>query len=358
MGKLVEMLWDCEYCGNKGIGGSVRVCPHCGKTRNESTKFYMPSQITYVDNADSINRNEDWLCEYCNSYNSASATECVCCGSPRDTHNGYSKVRHQQTLKQNQNNIAMQNLQNSGFANNMYSTNKKNKNRWIALGIAALLILALIVGLALPKNKAATVMEKRWERAINIEEYKLVEDSSWSLPSDYVALLRTAEEIHHYNTVLDHYETITETKSREVLDGYETYYTYEDLGNGYAEEVEHQRPVYRTEYYEESHQEPIYLEIPEYKTKYYYTIMKWEYGRTEKSSGNDNTPYWPDLNLKEGVERQGEKVEKYYVVLSTKNGKRKEKEYEVGTLELWDRLKVGKGVKVKINGSRILEIID
>ena len=37
-------------------------------------------------------------------------------------------------------------------------------------------------------------------------------------------------------------------RSRRVQDGYETYYTYKDLGNGAYEQIENQRPVYKTEY--------------------------------------------------------------------------------------------------------------
>ena len=87
MGRLIENLWDCPYCSTKGIGGSRRECPNCGKPRGETTRFYMPSEITYVseEKASKINRNPDWLCEFCGSLNSDSDSTCKSCGSTRTT---------------------------------------------------------------------------------------------------------------------------------------------------------------------------------------------------------------------------------------------------------------------------------
>ncbi len=58
--------------------------------------------------------------------------------------------------------------------------------------------------------------------------------------------------------VIDHYETVEVQRSRRVLDHYETYYTYEDNGTGSFVEKEHTRPVYKTEYYTETIQQPVY----------------------------------------------------------------------------------------------------
>ena len=63
--------------------------------------------------------------------------------------------------------------------------------------------------------------------------------------------------------VLDHYETVEVQRSRLVLDHYETSYTYEDDGLGHFIEVPHELPVYRTEYYTETVQQPIYRRFDE-----------------------------------------------------------------------------------------------
>jgi hypothetical protein len=46
-------------------------------------------------------------------------------------------------------------------------------------------------------------------------------------------------------------------------------YRYDDNGNGTFSEVAHERPVYTTEYYTETVQQPGYAQVPRYQTKYY-----------------------------------------------------------------------------------------
>lgn len=100
-------------------------------------------------------------------------------------------------------------------------------------------------------------------------------------------------ELKGYVSVIDHYRTVTETKSRQVIDHYETNYTYSDNGNGTFTEHSSQTPVYRTEYYEETHEEPVYRQDPVYATKYYYEIERWlNSGRNYPSSGDNHEPYW------------------------------------------------------------------
>ena len=83
MGKLIMGYWDCNYCMGKGILGSVRKCPSCGKSRDINTTFYMKTEKEYIDEetAKTINRNPDWICSYCSSLNSDSFTSCKSCGA-------------------------------------------------------------------------------------------------------------------------------------------------------------------------------------------------------------------------------------------------------------------------------------
>lgn len=70
------------------------------------------------------------------------------------------------------------------------------------------------------------------------------------------------EKQPEYETVIDHYETIEVRRSRQVIDHYETYYTYEDNGEGTFREEAHERPVYTTEYYTETVEQPVYKQVP------------------------------------------------------------------------------------------------
>ena len=86
MGRIIEGLWDCPYCGTKGNRGSVRECPCCGKPRGNDTKFYLPKEKNYLsdEEANKISKEPDWLCSFCDSYNSATTTVCHECGHTRD----------------------------------------------------------------------------------------------------------------------------------------------------------------------------------------------------------------------------------------------------------------------------------
>lgn len=71
-----------------------------------------------------------------------------------------------------------------------------------------------------PKIKNVTIDDLNWERTIDIEEVVTHNESDWSLPDD-ARLQYTKSEIQSYKDVLDHYETVTETKTRSVIDHYE-----------------------------------------------------------------------------------------------------------------------------------------
>ena len=64
----------------------------------------------------------------------------------------------------------------------------------------------------------------------------------------------SSDSEYYYESVLDHYESVEVQRSRQVYDHDE--YTYVDNGDGTYREVSH--PVYRTEYYTETEQRPVY----------------------------------------------------------------------------------------------------
>ena len=97
MGRLIEGLWNCKYCGTKAIKGRHRECPNCGKVRDANTDFYLPKHKEYVsdEQAKTINRNPDWVCEYCGEQlNSDNDSVCKSCGASReDNKSNYFEYR-------------------------------------------------------------------------------------------------------------------------------------------------------------------------------------------------------------------------------------------------------------------------
>ncbi|MCQ2495830.1 MAG: hypothetical protein MJ131_04480 [Lachnospiraceae bacterium] len=353
MGKLVKAYWDCKWCQTTGIGGDLRDCPNCSRPRGD-VKFYMKdnmqdhvvrqgqtSGIEYVDEAkaQTINRNADWYCPYCDSLNNASDTVCKGCGATvDDSEKNYFDIKREAEQKQ-----AAQ--QAAAEPKMVYKLDKVKLFK-------RLLILAAIIGVLVfifwPRTKEAQIKELDWERTINVEKYTNVEESDWNLPQG-ANLHSKREEIHHYDQVLDHYETQRVQRSREVYDHDDVSYTYNDLGNGYMEEIEHRTPVYRTEYYDDYEDVPIYVSVPRYQTKYYYDIWKWLPHRDVSDRGVGHTENWPECALAED-EREGQRKEKYSMTVTIKD---KESSYGV-PYSTWTTLESGDEVLIK-GGSKLVD---
>lgn len=362
MGRIVENLWDCQYCGTQGNRGRDYVCPNCGKTRDESVKFYLPGTITYYDKP--IEKGPDWYCPYCNSYNRYSSNNCKNCGAERGSQNYFDiqqEKKDEIELPKRLINPAPITYHTPTVIVNLPKkeipkVEKKVRRlniQWSWKRFLAFLILLFVIGTiiaAIPRWKTITVDSSSWEYRIDIETNTLVEESNWSVPSDAVEILYTRQEIHHYDHVIDHYKTVTETKSRQVSDGYDTYYTYRDLGNGFSEQVAHHTPKYRTEYYTDTHQEPVYRDDPVYRTKYYYTVWRYIYDHTETTSGDYSIePYWANYTFV-GDQREGGRTTIYQINSSDGDT------YYARDYELWKNLIPGGTYHIKVSFKYIIEI--
>jgi len=217
---------------------------------------------------------------------------------------------------------------------------------WIILAVLAV-VIGLLIFLLVPKSKTLDIASVSWERSVEVEENRQMQESDWTLPSEAYDVTSRLE-LYGYNTVLDHYETRTREVAVDVFDGYDTSYSYRDLGNGRFEEVENKTPRYRTEYKTESYQEPVYRNDPIYQTKYYYYIMRWVTDHYEETSGVNDEPYFAEV-AEDDTHRAGEKTERYYV--TDTEGKTYSTSYEI-----WKDLKAGDKVKASVHMGEILEI--
>lgn len=368
MGRIIEGLWDCPYCFTKGIGGSKRECPSCGKPRGDYTKFYMPGNISYIsdETASKINRNPDWLCDFCGSLNSDSDTNCKSCGSERTSENkDYFSMKNKE--KSSDYEFGYNDEEDDDCDEvSSYEEEKdipwekeesffdkvrgffKNKWKFLLVGSLALVFVIGMIFLFIPKTKEVTITSFEWERSVAIERYQTVDESDWNLPSN-ARLKDTKNEIYTYENVLDHYETKSRTVTKQRINGYEDYVVgYRDLGNGYFEEIVQQRPIYETYTETEYYQEPVYKKVPIYKTKYYYEIDKWIYDRSNNSSGKDKKPFWNEPKNLTSKERESGRTEKYYIIGFDTN--RTDKTEKISVLfETWEKLEIGQTVKLKVS---------
>ncbi len=379
MGKLVMGYWDCPYCGTKGVAGNVMNCPGCGRARGD-VKFYMKNgadaevreagqtgDIEYLseEQAKDFDAEADWYCSFCNSLNRNRAAFCSNCGATRESSesNYFDQLKKRQ--EQEAAEQAAQARNQSQSSARAAQTRKGGKSRLLIL----LAVLAAIVGLFVYLNGNATksgltVTDIAWNRSIPVESYKNYTEEDWSIPQGGTQV-SSSSKLHHYDQVLDHYESVEVQKSRSVLDHYETYTEFVDQGNGSFMPVEKQQAVYGTEYYTETESRPVYRSEPRYATWYVYTIWRWKQDRIERSSGTDHEAAWPELNLQENEREGSPRVAEYAFTVEDEKGER-----STWTLEepYWrnispgDKLSIsakrtgGKGWIVDSEGNQVAEL--
>ena len=338
--KILEGLWDCPYCGTKGIGGLTKHCPNCGHPQDEGTKFYLGEQKSYLDEnkAGSYGKGADWTCSFCGSLNRYDAVQCKNCGASKEDSSGsYFDNQSRQAEKQAP---AEEKPAGAGIS--------FKKFLLVLAGILA--VLAAVIGIInMPRKYASVISAKEWSREIQTEAYVTVHEKDWEVPEGG-RVTSEAQEIHHYDQVLDHYETVAVEKTREVLDGYDTYTDYEDNGDGTFSETTRSEPRYTTEWYTEYEQRPVYRDVAVYQTMYYYDIERWVYNRSVTTSGSDDEPYWGTVELQSN-ERQGETIEVYTLYINAEKGNRS---WQVSVSQpVWETYKAGDSVKVTVKSGNV-----
>ena len=318
MAKVIRGFWDCKSCGRKGIDGLLDSCPGCGAGTDKNVRYYMKSaedtvteqELTQagigLDELDG--RHREWICAYCGYLNNYKDLNCVKCGGPKEEK---TQDYGENPLPDTTDSTQTAEEPADPEAASLRAGGKKR----ILLPFLLLIPVILIILFFIPFKKSRTVTGFEWTRSISIEALETVEKSDWELPEN-ATLVESKEEYYKTNQVLDHYETDTVTRSREVVDHYEDETEYVDNGNGTFSEETHSVPVYTTEYYEEEIEVPVYVSVPEYRTKYYYEVDEWIFKEELETSGMDQDPYWYEGYTLMDNERDTTRSEHYYVQLS------------------------------------------
>ena len=354
--KIIEGLWDCPYCGQKGIGGLVKSCPNCAHPQDADTKFYLGEKKEALDEekAKDYGKGADWTCAFCGSLNRYGNVNCNNCGAQREDSSGdYFENRRKEQAAQ---------------PKPPQPQPKKKRKLWPLL-LAVIAVIAVIFIVTRPKDTATTVVDKTWQRAVEVETLTAVREQSWSKPSASARNISSKLAIRDYEAVLDHYEEQAYDVPYDVLDHYDTEIEYEDNGDGTFTEVEHEVPVYRTEYRTEYRTVPVYRQEPIYDTLYEYDVDKWVVSRTERAGGSCyeprseliragewsvvSEPYWPDTRLSGDAEREGSRAEEYILYFTDDKGR----SYSARVPEeLWNKYSRDQGVELEVQGSRVISI--
>jgi hypothetical protein len=215
----------------------------------------------------------------------------------------------------------------------------------LTLGAAAIGILFHTIVNSYTTERAVTVEGFSWERTVDIEEYRTLTEEDWSVPSGG-RIINESREIHHYDDVLEGYETRTREVSERVQVGTETYTCGRtSQGNGYYRDRECTRPRYENRTRTETYEEPVYRQEPVYRTRYTYEIDRWEPDRTAEAADDDHDPHWPDFTLDDKEREAGR--DETYVVHTTDS---KDRDYDIEVQEdVWMELDEGDTQMLEFN---------
>lgn len=409
---VLEGLWDCSQCRKIGIPGLQTVCPNCGDPRNQhldpEEAPYLPTgarEITDPDELAYADSGPSWNCGKCGYLNRGDETVCSNCDQPKDhddmvnpvytyvegkdaegvVADDPSVVADDQTdtwlksadkLQQlEEDPVAMPNrtfllralprqgvlaIRDAARRSNSYVIEKYDVSlRPILVGLVALIVLVLGGGVTYvnffqTKDVTLEVTGLSWERQVEVEAFRTLRKEGWDHPGD-ANVLSSERKIHHYNHVIDHYETRTRQVPVTVPAGshtesYACGSTTVDNGNGtFSSQTTYcTRTVqdYRTEYRTESYQEPIYRDDPVYQTYFVYEIDRWVTDRFVRAGG-ETSPYWPVPDGLSAKQRVGdERKQSYEVVLVDEAGRSFQRDV---AFETWTLLEEGEEVPGKEN---------
>jgi hypothetical protein len=410
-----EGRWDCPSCGSKRVYGRHVDCPGCGKPRPAGIRFYLTDDAPAINDASQLREaraGADWVCEHCGASTRATKTNCDGCGAPRGSSPSQRVVDYPLHAVPRSGDVprpAARGLMGRVKREAGEPRKPAGKGKTClgcgCLGFVVLLLLGMLSAAVESCGggrvggedlKPATVAGKRWERAFQVEQRRVVEGSGWDLP-DSAEVVRSRRRLRGTGREVERYESVTRrvqrsrevpagtrtatrqvpdsrTETRQVTErvrtGERTYVCGQrDLGNGYFEDIEcsdpvyenvtrteeyevpttrtetYEETVYRTEYYweNETTNEPVYRRVQVYDTFFDYRVPAWDSVETRQARGDTAAPAWPDTALRPGQRIVGRRDE-YWMTFRRADGTRFGARVP---LDVWMRWRVGQPVALR-----------
>lgn len=381
-GRVRAKKWTCQWCGTEN-SGEDRECSSCGHPRDESVTYRSGegNRILTGEEAKSKMTGPDWLCACCDTYNSSTKSTCSSCGAPKGAAPDYFEVqrkkkeeaeirRRQEMARQMQQETEDAHEQIRRIQQKKPDSMRKIANFQAIGAIAALLcgigfFVWLMVFMLSPTAKPATVDDVQWSSSMSLQEFQTLQDEGWDAPSG-ARILKTERRYKETVQEIDHYRTEKQpvTKYRTVQDEDRVWYTWEDMGNGYEQEVEHREPQSHQEPYTEYEdvRVPVYRDVAVYDDWKWYEYDKWVTLETRTESGNKGEEHDPQFDVKGDKQRTTEPSRTYWVDVTvpgseskSKDGKPEQHRITVSK-EIYDRLEPGSEVTIETNRAGSVKI--
>ncbi len=311
--KTYQMAWDCAACGTeKLLGLDHRFCPNCGSPQDPETRYF-PGDDDKVAVEDHEFAGADRECGACEVPNSARASHCGACGCPMDDAEEVARRKEQRAKSfegeavdaaddEHRERKRQEEMARRGISEEKPPPpEEESGGGGLGKGLIGCVVLALLGFAAFcavtslwKKEANFAVASHSWERSVEVEEYKSVDESAWcdAVPKGG-EVTKTTEK---------------ERDTKQVPDGEDCTTVREDKGDGTFTEKEECKTTYRDE--------PIYDDWCNYE------IDKWVVSDTKKKKGSkvDDEPAWPEVKVRTGKLREGKRTESYTVLLKDGEG--------------------------------------
>lgn len=327
MARQIEMTWVCSACSHRNLGRYQR-CQNCNDPKDPGEKYEMPSNtaaaptVTDPELLRLAQAGANWRCTYCGSNQRKLDGSCQQCGAPSLT--GLAELSDGSLAGGGGAPIPDLNPQWREF------------KTWIFIGaaVAAVIVTIVIVNLwrHRERNFSAVVQDAHWRQSIIVERYKIWSRDGWrdSTPSGAFDVVSRGQQIHHYDSVLDGYDTQYYTE--QVACGQDCtdlpqscHESCTSNNNGFATCTTSCSGGGRsctTRYCSESRsrQVPRYRQEPRYAEGIRYQIWDWGFARKVDAEGTGTTGLrWPEDEARVGKdlgegERERDQRESEYVV--------------------------------------------
>ena len=305
-----EMLWDCEFCGQKkNLGLTHRHCPNCGAEQDPKLRYF-PSDADKIAVKDHVFVGADRVCKSCGAASSAKASHCGQCGAAAD--DAVAAVTRADQVQAEGGGFAGEASSAAAKAERKAAQAAANPNvkpvakpaapagpapsrKWIwAVGGIGVVVTGILFAALWKKTAGVEVTGHTWEREVRVETFGPQSLSDWcdQLPGDAMHVTRTREVRSH----------------EQVADGEECSMRRVDNGDGTFKQKRECKPKYK--------------DSPVYGDKCHYTANRWKYERSLRATGGlAQTPAWPRAQLRTGMcvgcEREAGNNESYTLSLKT-----------------------------------------
>ena len=123
------------------------------------------------------------------------------------------------------------------------------------------IIFGLLASCFSPKVRNVTIDDFEWQSAIDVEEVATYDENGWTLPDD-ARLQYTKREIRSHKDVVDHYKTVSETRTRMVMIyHYEGELSDDPYWSKILEIIIKIFPICKDETYTETFHKPVYRQV-------------------------------------------------------------------------------------------------